>query len=505
MSAAFIFLFHAMLRMLPRAWSTPWVGLSDATGEQERVMIVGAGDTGQNLARELQRNRNQPYKPVCFIEDDPALKGKRIHGVTVAGGRAEIRRAIEERRVTLVALALPPAQAAGLSELLELIAPTKVPVRIVPGVSDVIEGRAGWGQMREITMEDLLAREPVAVDESLCRGVVEGKVVLITGAAGSIGAELSRRIAALNPGAMHLLDINETALYELRGELRQTVVNGDLVKSALCSITDRPRLNEVFEAARPQVVFHLAAYKIVPMMEDHPDQAFETDVVGTLNVFEAAQEVGAEHVVFLSSHTAVNPASIYGAAKRIGELLVSSEQSRTRFCALRLTNVIDVRGAVLGRFTHQIQQGLPISVTHPEMARYFLTISEVAGLTIAAAALAQGGEVLLVDVGEEVKIADLAERVIRLHGMEPGRDIDIEITGARPGDRLRENVIAEFETLRETAHPQLMSVVSSLHFSGAELKAGIRELAMDLPRRRVNLPAKLHALARIDGPASGRD
>ncbi len=253
----------------------------------------------------------------------------------------------------------------------------------------------------------------------------------------------------------------------------------------------------MFQSAHPQVVFHLAAYKIVPMMQEHPEQAFETNVLGTLNVFEAAQEVEAEQVVFLSSHTSVNPTSVYGASKRIGELLVASSAGKTRFCAVRLVNVIDARGAVLGRFTSQIQQGLPLFVTDPEMARYFLTINEVASLTIQAAALSAGREIFLVDVGHEVKIGDLAERVIRLHGKEPGADT-LRVTGARPGDRLRENLIGEFESLEPTSHPKVMRTISSLRFSGAELKAGIRELEMDLPRRRVNLPAKLHALARID-------
>ena len=498
MSAAFIFLFHAMLRMLPRIWSAPWLAASDYSGLQQRVMIVGAGDTGQFLVAELQRNRNQPYQPVCFIDDEPPLKGKRIHGVTVAGNRHDIPAVIEKRQVNLVALALPPTPAPGLQELLAIIEPTGVPVRIVPGLSEVMQGRARRGEMREITMEDLLAREPVGVDEDQCLSAVKGKVVLVTGAAGSIGSELSRRLLDYRPEAVHLVDTNETGLHELRLELQQHTSSEVTIKNWLRSISTRERIQDVFDAAHPQIVFHLAAYKLVPMMEDHPDQAFETNVLGTLNVFEAAQAVAAEQVVFVSSHTAVNPASVYGASKRIGELLVASSQGKTRFCAVRLTNVIDARGAVLGRFTHQIQQGLPISVTHPEMARYFLTINEVASLTIQAAALAKGGDIFLVDVGKETKIGDLAERLIRLQGMQPGEDIPIEYIGARPGDKLRENLIGEFESLEATGHPKVLRVVSSLRFSGAELKAGIRELEMDLPRRRVNLPAKLHALARID-------
>ncbi len=443
-SAAFIFLFHAMLRMLPRAWSAPWLLTVDSAVQPQRVLIVGAGETGQNLARELH-SRSQPYLPVCFVDDDPSLKGKRIHRVPVGGNRYDIPALIEKHRISLVALALPPELAPGLQELLAILEPSKVRVRIVPGVADAMEGRGHQGELRDITMEDLLAREPVGVNEQECSHAVKGKVVLVTGAAGSIGSELSRRILDLHPAAIHLLDTNETALHELRLDLLQKASPDVTIKNWLSTITSSARINEVFQATHPQVVFHLAAYKVVPMMEDHPDQAFETNVLGTLNVFEAAQAVEAEQVVLLSSHTAVNPASVYGASKRIGELLVSSmPASRTRFCAVRLTNVIDARGAVLGRFVRQIQHGEPISVTHPEMARYFLTINEVASLTIQAAALSRGGEIFLLDVGDEIRIEELAQRLHRLQGLEPR----IIYTKPRPGEKLRENLTGEFETPR---------------------------------------------------------
>ena len=505
-SAAFIFLFHAMARMLPRLWSStasvvgengrPFDGLR--TRPQERVMIVGAGDTGQLLAWELQHNRSQPYRAVCFVDDDPALRGKRVHGVPVVGDRYDIPAAIEKHAVSLVALALPPEVAPGLQEVLALCEAAKVPVRLVPGLSDIMEGRAQRGEMREITMEDLLAREPVDVDEAACGATIEGKVVMITGAAGSIGSELTRKVAGLGPAALHLLDTNETGLHELRVDLLQRVA-GCPVKPWLASITDRRRVQDIFEAAHPQVVFHLAAYKHVPMMEEHPDQAFETNVLGTLNVFEAARDIEAEQVTFLSSHTAVNPASVYGASKRVGELLATSMPAgRTRFCAIRLTNVIDAGGAVLNLFARQIQGGGPVTVTHAEVARYFLTVNEVAGLIIQAMALSKGGDLFLLDVGQEVRIGELAERLIRSRGMEPGKDIEIVYTGLRPGEKLRENLVAEHESLEPTSHAKVMLAVSSLQFSGAELRAGIMELEVDLRRRAGNLPAKLHALARTD-------
>jgi FlaA1/EpsC-like NDP-sugar epimerase len=497
-SAAFILLGHGIVRMFPRLWSM--TDASEATKEKiQRVLIVGAGDTGQTLAWELKNNRGQPYRPVAFVDDDPRLINKRVHGLPVAGNRSAIPDAIREHKIDLVAIALPPEPAPGLQNVLKLIEPSKVPVRLVPAAQDVLEGRASRGEMREITVEDLLAREPMDVDEEACRGAITGRTVLITGAAGSIGLELTRRVMGYQPAGLHLIDSNETGLHELRVEMVQQSGGDITVKPWLVSISDRAALQEVFETARPQVVFHLAAYKHIRMMEENPDQALETNVLGTLNVFEAAQSVDAEKVVFLSSHTAVNPASVYGASKRIGELLTSSmSRSKTRFCSVRLTNVIDARGTVLHLFERQIQGGGPISVTDPLVARYFLTISEVAGLVIQAAALARGGEVFLLDTGEEVRIGELAERLIRFRGMEPGKDIEIIYTGLRPGEKVSEALITEHETLEPTAHPRVLTAASSLDYSGAELRAAIRELEVDRRRRAGNVPARLHALARFD-------
>jgi FlaA1/EpsC-like NDP-sugar epimerase len=487
--------------MLPRLWNA--TGISGTTDSPlQRVLIVGAGDTGQLLAWELRHNKSQPYRAVAFVDDDPGLRGKRVHGIPVLGGRHDIPAVIEKQRVQLVAIALPPSVAPGLQEVLALVEPYKIPVRIVPVLADVMEGRASRGEMREITMEDLLARETLGVDEAACRQVITGRVVLITGAAGSIGSELSRRIAALEPAALHLVDINETGLAELRNELRPKLANPETLRIWLCNIADRHDLEDVFGECRPQIVFHLAANKIVTLVEEHPHQAFETNVLGTLNVFEVAQEMLADQVILLSSHTAVNPVSVYGATKRIGELLAASMGGKTRFCAVRLTNVIDARGAVLGLFARQIQRGGPVSVTDPEVARYFLTTHEVAGLVIQAASLSRGGEVFVLDTGDEVLIGELAERLIRARGMEPGIDIEIIYTGLRPGEKLRENLIGEHERLEPTSHAKVQAARSSLSFSGAELRAGIRELEVDRRRRTGNLPARLHALARIDRAAA---
>jgi FlaA1/EpsC-like NDP-sugar epimerase len=502
-SAAFLLLGHGAVRMLPRIWNSAGQ-IEPSPAQKQRVLIVGAGDTGQLLAWELGHNRAQPYRAACFVDDNPGLKGKRVHGIPVVGARYDIPAAIAKHHVDLVAIALPPETAPGLQEVLALIEPAKVPVRLVPALSDVMEGRAQRGEMREITVEDLLAREPMDVDAVACRAAIAGRVILITGATGSIGLELTRRVMDYGPSALHLIDMNETGLHELRVEMNQKAGGKTPVKPWLVNISDRQKLQDIFESLRPQVVFHLAAYKHIGMMEENPDQAFETNVLGTLNVFEAAHSVQVDEVVFLSSHTAVNPTSVYGASKRLGELMTTSmPPGLTRFCSVRLTNVIDARGTVLGLFSRQIQGGGPVSVTDPQVARYFLTINEVAGLVIQAAALAKGGDIFLLDTGEEVRIAELAERLIRSRGMEPGKDIEIIYTGLRPGEKVSEALIGEHERLEPTSHPRILTALSPLTFSGAEFRAGIRELEVDRRRRSGNVPARLHALARFDMAGEG--
>lgn len=497
-SAAFIFLFHGVARMLPRIWDTGGL-TANPDIPQQKVLIVGAGDTGSMLAWELQHNRERPYLAVAFVDDDVALRGKRVHGIPVEGNRYDIPAVLQKHAIDLVAIALTTERAPGLQEILALCERSKVQVRLVPGLSEVMEGRAQRGELREITMEDLLAREPMDVDEVACRKIVEGRVVLITGAAGSIGAELTRKVFSLGPSALHLIDMNETGLHELRVEMNQKSGGKTPVKPWLCNISDIQKLNDIFESSRPQVVFHLGAYKHIGMMEENPDQAFETNVLGTLNVFEAALAVQAEEVVFLSSHTAVNPTSVYGASKRIGELLVTSMPAeRTRFCAVRLVNVIDTRGTVLALFTRQIQGGGPISVTDPEVARYFLTVNEVANLVIQAAALSNGGDLFLLNVGDELRIGELAERMIRARGLEPGKDIDIVYTGLRPGEKISEALTGEHERLEPTSHTKVLSAVSSFSFEGAALRSAIRDLDHDRQQRSGNIPARMHSLARFD-------
>jgi FlaA1/EpsC-like NDP-sugar epimerase len=499
-SGAFIFLFMGLVKLSPRllvGGGLPFVGW---TGEgAQRVLIVGAGNTGQLLAREMRQNREWNYRPVCFVDDDPRKKGMRVHGVPVMGARQEIPALVEKMGVDLVALAIPSARATTIEEILAFCDSAQVPVRIVPGVPEMVSGRPRVSELREVTTDDLVARDPVEVDLEACRQALQGRSVLITGAAGSIGAELARRVLDFEPSAIHLFDASEGGLHELRLRLMQLTQECQ-VKPWLGSIADHAKVSQVFAAARPQVVFHCAAYKHVPLMQEHPDQAFKVNVLGTLHIFQASQRWGAEKVVFLSSHTAVNPSSVMGASKRVGELMVRAmgRGGRTALAAIRLTNVIDTRGGVASIFARQIQKGGPLSVTHPEVARYFLTLHEVTTLIIQVAAQAQGGEVFVLDVGDEIRIVDLAERMIRSQGMEPGRDVEIVYTGLRPGEKLREDLAGPEEELLPTAHSKVFEVRGSGAPPLADLLAEIDTLEAQLPESTEEMAARMHALARLD-------
>lgn len=506
-SGAFIFLFMGLIKLSPRlmlSGGLPFVGWTEPGAQ--RVLIVGAGNTGQLLAREMRQNREWNYRPVCFVDDDGRKKGMRIHGVPVMGTRHEIPSLVEKMGVNLVALAIPSARASTIEEIMSLCQSTGVPVHIVPGVPEMVGGRVRVGEPREVTTDDLVARDPVEVDLEACRRALQGRSVLITGAAGSIGSELARRVLDFGPSAVHLFDASEGGLHELRVRLMQ--VNQECqVRPWLGSIADRTKVAQVFAAARPQVVFHCAAYKHVPLMEEHPDQAFQVNVLGTLHVFQAAQRCGAEKAVFLSSHTAVNPSSVMGASKRVGELMVKSmgHDAKTALAAIRLTNVIDSRGGVVSIFARQVQKGGPLSVTHPEVARYFLTLHEVTTLIIQVAAQTQGGEIFILDVGDEIRIVDLAERIIRSQGMEPGRDVEIVYTGLRPGEKVREDLAAPDESLLPTAHPKVFQVQDGGTARSAELLAQIDALEASPPASGEEMAARIHALARLDqshAPAS---
>lgn len=491
------FLGMAFWKMLPRLLplgAPPRPGL-----RAKRLLIAGAGNTGTLVAREFLQHPEWDYRPVCFADDDPRKRGKRIHGVPVAGGTLDIPELVERFRVDVVALALPSAPGGKLRELVGLCQATGVPVRMVPGLPEIVQDPHLAGHLREVTVEDLIGREPIAIDYSQCMESLRDRVVLITGAAGSVGAELARQVLGFGPASLHLLDNNETGLHDLAEELeRAGRPAGASVHLWPADVTDTTKMDRLFAEVRPQVVFHAAAYKHVALMEEHPDEAFRVNVLGTRNVCRAGAAAGAEKFVFVTTDKAVKPASVYGATKRIGELLVlaMAERSATVFCAVRFGNVIGSRGSVVPIFTRQIQQGGPVVVTDPDAARYYITIPEAVSLVIQAAAFAAQGQVFMLDMGEEIRTRDLAEKMIRMKGLVPDVDVPIVYTGLRPGEKVREDLVADYEEQHPTGHPKVL-LTSGGHVPLPELEAEIDALAARRDAGRAELAADLHRLARL--------
>ncbi|HZP58586.1 MAG TPA: nucleoside-diphosphate sugar epimerase/dehydratase [Dehalococcoidia bacterium] len=486
------------IKVWPRllAQRNPFGGFDPA---MKNVLIVGAGHTGQLLAREFLHNPRWQYRPVGYVDDDRRLRGVRIHSISVLGNRGDIPAIVQRKRVDLVALAIPSAGGAAVRDIVGICQSTGIPVRTVPGLRDLVRKAAPPTELREVTVDDLLGREQVEVDAEMCAAALRGKSVMITGAAGYIASELARQVLAFAPADLHLLDVNETGLYDLQRDLEAEGVPARL-HIWLCNVADRAQVDAVFRAARADVVFHAAAYKHIPVMEDHPDAALRVNVLGTLNVCEAAGETGVRKLVFVSTDKAVNPDNVYGATKRIGELLVTAmgHRSGTTYAAVRFGNVMGSRGSVVPLFLRQIERGGPVLLTDPETTRYYMSAEEAAALVIQAASFAEQGQIFLLDMGERIKTADLAEKMIRLKGLAPGRDIQIVYTGLRPGEKLHEELVAATETLAPTHHPKIFLTQGRPVVGHDELVAKIRELAGGMPVANVEIAARLHALARID-------
>lgn len=454
-----VFLALGILRLMPR-WKARLVSQSPSAGAS-RVLIIGCGNAGQLLARELLQNRPWPYRLIGFVDDDPSKLGMKLHRMPILGTRKDIPAIVAEQGIDLIAIAIPSAPSSVIRELVSICQETPAKIRIVPGVPELMSSNDYSTLLREVTLDDLLGREPAEIDFSLCSEYVKDKVILVTGAAGSIGSELCRQLSALGPALLLAVDNNESALFDLNLELL-SLCKETAVKACIGDVRHEDKLEELFSKYTPQAVFHAAAYKHVPLMEEHPDEAVQTNVVGTLNLCAAADRHGAERFVFISTDKAVNPSSVMGASKRLGEMLVSSfgNESKTIFCAVRFGNVIGSRGSVVPTFLRQIESGGPVTVTHPEVSRFFMTIPEAASLVVQAAAFAKPGAIFMLDMGEEIKIAELAEKMIRLKGLRVGRDVEIDYTGLRPGEKLHEELVGPGESLLRTAHAKLFLVDS---------------------------------------------
>ena len=426
------------------------------SGRSTRVLIVGAGDTGEAVVRQLLRLRQERYVCVGFIDDEVANLHGRIHDVEILGRTLQIREICAAHKVEEVLIALPKATPRAIRQLVQRVEGTGVRFRTIPAVADLIEGRVQVNRIRDVDITDLLGREPVELDTEQIGRQLRGRRVLVTGAGGSIGAEMCRQIAAFSPQRLVLFEQAENNLFEIDRELRRKHSALDVVPY-VGDILDRKRVNAVFEREKPSVVFHAAAHKHVPMMETNAGEAVKNNIGGTVCVADACTRTGVERMVMISTDKAVNPTSVMGCTKRIAELYVQScnERASTQFITVRFGNVLGSSGSVVPIFREQIANGGPVTVTHPDMARYFMTIPEAAQLVLQAGTMGNGGEIYMLHMGEPVKIVDLARDMITLSGLRPGIDIDIAFTGRRAGEKLFEELSGEGEHIGDTIHPKI--------------------------------------------------
>lgn len=431
----------------------------DRLKDAQRALIVGAGDAGLMLLREFENQPQLGVRVVGFVDDDPAKMQHRIRGIPVRGPRSAIPQLVEALQIDQIIIAMPSAPQPVIQETIALCKQARVQLKILPPIADVIDGKVRAQDVRDVEIEDLLRREPVQTDLDAISNYLEGRRVLITGAGGSIGSELCRQVARFRPSALYLLGHGENSIFEIHNELIEAHP-GLEIYPIIEDIQNETCIRRIFERVQPQVVFHAAAHKHVPLMEANPEAAVRNNVFGTRNVAEAAARTGVETFVMISTDKAVNPGNVMGATKRMAELVVQSmaESSSTRFVSVRFGNVLGSRGSVVPFFKKQIAQGGPVTVTHPEMRRYFMTIPEAVQLVLQAGSIGRGGEVFVLDMGEPVRIVDLARDLIRLSGFEPGRDIEIVFTGIRPGEKLFEELINDGESVRATEHEKIRAL-----------------------------------------------
>jgi FlaA1/EpsC-like NDP-sugar epimerase len=425
-------------------------------GSQKQVLIIGAGDAGVLAVRELKNRNYRDGRPMGFIDDDRSKIKLKILGIPVLGSRKDISRVIKGHNIDEVIIAMPSASGEAVREIVEICEKCGIDLKIMPGVYDIISGDINVNPIRQIQVEDLLGRDPVCVDLQEVAGYVAGETVFITGAGGSIGSEICRQIARFNPGKLVLIGHGENSIFDIEQELRSEHPGIDYITEIL-DIKDRQKVDLIFARYKPGVVFHAAAHKHVPLMERNPEEALKNNVVGSQNLAEAADKTNVKIFVSISTDKAVNPTSVMGATKRTVEMLIQSldRRSQTKFVAVRFGNVLGSSGSVIPTFKRQIAKGGPVTVTHPDMVRYFMTIPEAAQLVIQAGSMAKGGEIFILDMGKPVKIVDLAKDLIRLSGLEPEVDIKIEFTGIRPGEKLFEELLTAEEGITSTKHSRI--------------------------------------------------
>jgi FlaA1/EpsC-like NDP-sugar epimerase len=448
--------------------------------ELKRVMVIGAGSAGALVIKEMKFNKQMKYNPVAVIDDSPYKKGTVLHGVKVLGDRNKIEQIAKEKNIDIILFSIPTLDADNKKQILDICKRTGCKIKTVPGVYEMINSKQLLGNIRDVDVEDLLGRDTVKLEMEGISDYLENRTVLVTGGGGSIGSELCRQITRFKPKQLIILDIYENNAYDLQNELKYKYPNLNL-KVVIASVRDRKRLENIFKELKPEVVFHAAAHKHVPLMEDNPSEAVKNNVFGTLNLSECADKFGVKRFVMISTDKAVNPTNIMGATKRMCEMIIQgmNKVSQTEFVAVRFGNVLGSNGSVIPLFKKQIENGGPITLTHKEITRFFMTIPEAAQLVLQAGAFAKGGEIFVLDMGSPVKIYNLAHDLISLSGLEPEKDIKIEITGLRPGEKLYEELLMDEEGLGKTEHDKI--------FVGRPMGEDIEKLRKKLDELRFTL------------------
>ncbi len=474
MTFIFIFIFCGGLRFAKRVYKA--IFISQQFFKRKRTLVIGAGDAGEQIARSVRFSKS-PYSLVGFVDDNPTKQGIIIHGVKVLGKIEEVPRIVCDHLIDGLIIAIPSANSSLIKRAIELGRNSGIKdIKILPIVSEIINGDVKLSYLKEVGVGDLLGRETIEIDTKEIANFIKNKAVLITGAAGSIGSELAKQVAKFEPSSLILLDQDETGVFNISEDIKKES-SGLKLKSLVADITDKRKIRRIFSALKPSIVFHAAAYKHVPLMEEQPDEAVKNNIFGLRNVVESAVNNGVEKLIFISTDKAVNPTSVMGATKRVGEMICQAfnQKDVTKFVSVRFGNVLDSRGSVIPTFRDQIKRGGPVQVTHPDMKRYFMLNSEACLLVMQAGAMGNGGEVFVLDMGEPVKILDLALEMIKLSGLEVDKNIAITFSGVRPGEKLFEEMLtAEEGTIATRNQKIFIAKLSSV--DQAELNKKLAEI-----------------------------
>ena len=461
------------LRILAEQSAAP----RNALRESKRILIVGAGDAGALVARELQKSSQLNLVPIGFLDDDPAKQNHQIYGISVIGKINKIAGVLDSKQIDEVIIAIPSAPGKIIRLVNDACRQKGISSRTIPGIYELIGGKVSVNRLREVDITDLLRRDPIKIDDQLIGAIIKRRRVLVTGAGGSIGREICRQVARWEPSELILLGHGENSIFESLLELTENFSTLP-IRPVIADVRDAERIQEVFKVHRPQVVFHAAAHKHVPLMEATVEEAVTNNVLGTRNVVAAADRHEVERLVLISTDKAVRPVSIMGATKRLAEMIVldAAHRNKRAYSVVRFGNVLGSRGSVVPLFKNQIARGGPVTVTHPDMHRYFMTIPEAVHLVLQAAAMGAGGEVFMLNMGQQVRILDLAEDLIRLSGLEPHRDIEITFSGIRPGEKLREDLWEDGVQFEPTHHSEIYRAADEEKVDGTQLAPVIDEL-----------------------------